>query len=33
MSTKPGQLHFFLFAEWDQVLQRMNAPPQPIFPA
>lgn len=24
---------FFLFAEWDQVLQRMNAPPQPIFPA
>jgi len=24
---------FFLFAEWDQVLQRMNAPPQPMSPA
>jgi hypothetical protein len=22
----------FIFASWDQVLQRMNSPPQPIFP-
>ena len=27
-----AMFRLFIFASWDQVLQRMNSPPQPIFP-